>query len=124
MGRRKPCFMTRKAKIFARVVPAIFFAIDKQGVLRTHAEGGRILSGVIRQRVMQLSQQHGLKLSEKALNMSELETIREAFITSTSMRVMPVTQIDQQRIGNGQAGAITLQLRQWLNEEIDAIIAG
>ena len=44
--------------------------------------------------------------------MQEAKAAREAFVTSTSSYVTPVTQIDDQVIANGKPGSISLKLRE------------
>jgi branched-chain amino acid aminotransferase len=51
-----------------------------------------------------------IPLEYRPLKVSEIDRVTEAFITSSSREVMPVIQIDEQTIGNGQPGAITLAL--------------
>ena len=43
---------------------------------------------------------------------SELKTAREAFLTSTSSHVLPVTSVDGARIGDGRPGPVTMRLRE------------
>jgi D-alanine transaminase len=49
---------------------------------------------------------------ERAFSVSEAKAAREAFVTSTSSYVTPVTQIDDHVIANGKPGSISLKLRE------------
>jgi len=50
---------------------------------------------------------------------TELFDLDEAFITSTTQGVMPVSEIDGRIIGNSRRGEITTQLQR-LFEELEA----
>ena len=52
------------------------------------------------------------------VHISELPALQEAFITSSSRGVLPVSQIDAARIGAGKPGPLTRRLRQAYDEII------
>jgi D-alanine transaminase len=86
--------------------------VTPQGELVTRPVAAEILSGVTRLRVIALAQAAGLKIVERPFSLAEAQRAREAFITSASVFVLPVTQIDDQVVANGQPGSITSALRQ------------
>src|SRR3546814_2285275 len=49
---------------------------------------------------------------ERAFSVAEARTAREAFLTSSTSFVLPVTQLDGKPIGNGHPGILTGKLRQ------------
>jgi branched-subunit amino acid aminotransferase/4-amino-4-deoxychorismate lyase len=51
---------------------------------------------------------------------SDLGEVDECFITSVSREVLPVVRIDQQVIGRGVPGAITLELLRRFREHVHA----
>ena len=55
-------------------------------------------------------------LSLRDITIDELLNATECFITSTTKGVMPVTTIDNHKIGNGQPGPITLKLANFLEQ--------
>lgn len=86
-----------------------FFTVI-QGVLVTPRQG--ILPGITRKVVLELAKDL-VKVEERPLGQDELPTIDEAFLTASNKEVMPVVQIDQQRIGQGktvQPGPITQKI--------------
>ena len=85
--------------------------ITADGELVTRSLSTAILSGVTRRAVMALARRHGLPLVERSFTVAEAKAAREAFITSTTSHVLPVTRIDDTVIGNGQAGSLSLALR-------------
>ncbi len=85
-----------------------FFVVDN-GVLIT-APAGQVLSGITRARVLEISRELGIPVEERPVPLNILNTCQEAFITGTTKRVMPVVKVDDQHIGNGKPGPVTLQL--------------
>lgn len=92
-----------------------FFAVV-DGDLWTAGEG--VLFGITREMVLQISSEQGLSLHLKPQNLSNLQVFDEAFITSTSRAVLPVTEIDHQPIGSGKPGPITQQLMESYERQV------
>lgn len=86
--------------------------ITPKGELVTRSTDNAILSGVTRRTVRELAKEEGLRLVERSFSLAEAKGAREAFVTSASSPVVPVTQIDDQVIGNGKPGSTTLRLRE------------
>ncbi|MBN34119.1 MAG: D-amino acid aminotransferase [Rhodospirillaceae bacterium] len=72
--------------------------------------GNDILPGITRDRVIKLAAENGIEVVERAFSVEEALGAREAFLTSTTSFVKPVTQIDDTVIGNGQPGTTTRTL--------------
>lgn len=68
-----------------------------------------VLHGITRETVLELAR-GVFTIEERAILLSELSEIDEAFITSSSREITPVIQIDDQSIGNGQPGPHTYEL--------------
>lgn len=85
--------------------------ITPAGELVTRALDNAILAGVTRRTVIALARDEGLRFVERRFSLAEAKTAREAFITSASSLVLPVTQIDDAVIGNGKPGSLSLALR-------------
>lgn len=86
---------------------ANFFFINANKEVITAATD--ILPGVIRKNILALDEQ-GFKVIERDFNLTELADAEEAFMCSTTKHILPVTQIDETLVGNGQTGPITAQL--------------
>jgi D-alanine transaminase len=87
-----------------------FFAVKNGGVV-THPLDEHILPGVVRDRVIRLALGAKIRVDERPLREAELFELDEAFITSTTQGVMPVTEIDGRVIGNNRRGEITTELQ-------------
>jgi len=93
-----------------------FFAVRSGGKVITHPLDEHILPGVVRDRVISLALAAKIRVDERPLRETELFDLEEAFVTSTSLGVMPVTEIDGRIIGNSRRGEITARLQHLLDE--------
>ncbi|MGZ5474661.1 MAG: aminotransferase class IV, partial [Thermoanaerobaculia bacterium] len=83
-----------------------FFAVRNGGVV-THPLDEHILPGVVRDRVIGLALAAKIRVDERPLRKAELFDLDEAFITSTTQGVMPVSEIDGRVVGNSRRGEVT-----------------
>lgn len=86
------------------------YIVDQSGRLITHPLGPRILGGVTREVVLELARADGIEVVERPFTLVEAGQAREAFLTSTSSLVLPVTTIDGKAVANGHPGLITTRL--------------
>lgn len=86
--------------------------VTRDGVLVTRPLGGDILPGVTRSVVLDVVAKQGLRFEERAFTVEEAYAAREAFVTSASQSVMPVTEIDGRPVGNGAPGLAAAGLRR------------
>jgi D-alanine transaminase len=94
---------------------ASFFAV-REGRLITHPLDEHILPGVVRDRTIDLAREAGIRVDERPMHDTELLTLTEAFITSTTLGVMPVAEIDGRVIGNSRRGEITESLQRMFDD--------
>ena len=80
------------------------------GALWTPARG--VLEGVTRRTVLELAQEAGIPVKIAMFDREVLCRADEIFLTSTAGGVMPVTVLDDQPVGDGTPGSITIQLSQ------------
>lgn len=90
-----------------------FFGV-RGGVIVTHPLDEHILPGVVRDHVVTLARTATLSVEERPLLESELFVVDEAFITSTTMGVMPVAAIDGHPMRRGE---ITPLLQRLLDDD-------
>ena len=86
------------------------YIVDAEGRLVTHPRGQDILPGITRSVLLEVAKEADIEIVERPFTLGEAKTAREAFLTSTSSLVMPITQIDDQVIGNGMPGSVTRTL--------------
>ena len=88
------------------------YIVTGDGVVVTRHLGSEILHGITRAAVLRLSREHQIAVEERAFTVDDAKSAAEAFITSASSFVIPVTGIDGETIGDGRPGAITTRLRE------------
>ena len=88
------------------------YVVDAAGRIRTRPLGPEILGGVTREVVLELAHAEGLGVVERPFTVTEALEAREAFLTSTSSMVLPVTSIDGRTIANGRPGLVTTRLME------------
>jgi len=93
----------------SEVTRSNFFIVDHKDKIVTPGEG--VLKGVNRKHVIAMAKDH-YEVEERDLYFTELGSAKEAFITGTTKKVMPVYQIDNITIGDGRVGDITKQLQR------------
>ncbi|SFB63755.1 D-alanine transaminase [Rhizobium sp. NFR07] len=86
--------------------------IDRTGKLITRPLSNAILHGITRASVLDIAEQAGILYEERAFTPDEAKNAAEAFITSATNFVMPVTRIDGAPVGDGKPGPLTLKLRE------------
>lgn len=86
--------------------------IVKDGAVITYPKGHDILGGITRLSLIELANKTGTKLVERRFTLKEALAADEAFLTSSSAFVLPVTSIDGRKVGGGKPGPVTQQLRQ------------
>ncbi|TDQ81528.1 D-alanine aminotransferase [Dongia mobilis] len=86
--------------------------VTRSGEIVTHPTGRGILGGVTRRSLVQLAEASGLALVERGFTLVEAQAAAEAFLTSSSAFVLPVTRIDGQPVGDGRPGPVTRRLRE------------
>ena len=88
---------------------SFFFIKDK--ILYVRPVSNEILHGITRQTMLRVAAAHQIRIVETIYTLDQAKKADEAFITAASIYVMPVGRIDEAKIGDGQAGAITTALR-------------
>ena len=86
--------------------------VTRDGELVTRPPTHAILNGITRLVVIEHAREAGLDFVERAFSLAEAKAAPEAFLTSTTSFVMPITQIDDATIGNGKPGSFAIQLRE------------
>jgi D-alanine transaminase len=86
--------------------------VTRGGRLVTRNLSAAILSGITRLSVLQFVRSQGIVFEERRFSVAEAKEAAEAFLTSTTSLVLPVTRIDGQAIGDGKPGPLTIKLRE------------
>jgi len=97
---------TDKKRIYEATGSNFFAVID--GMLVTPEK--EVLHGVTRNIVLDLANKTGLKVRKQDIFTKNIPSFQEAFITATIKEILPVTAIDNKRVGDGKIGEVTKRL--------------
>jgi len=86
------------------------FFMVRDGVALTPKSAAGLLEGVTRAFLFEVGQDVGVPVRDEILYPKDLDSADEAFITSTTRELSPVTRIDDRVIGSGRPGPITMKL--------------
>ena len=86
------------------------FFMVRDGVALTPKSAAGLLEGITRAFLFEVGQDVGVPVRDEVLDPKDLDSADEAFITSTTRELSPVTRIDDRVIGGGKPGPITLKL--------------
>ena len=86
--------------------------VTADNTLVTRNANHAILDGITRMTLLQVAQAEGIGLEERPFTLDEAKAAKEAFLTSSTNFVMPVTRIDERPVGNGHPGILTMRLRE------------
>ncbi len=86
--------------------------ITPQGHLVTRDLGHHILPGVTRLSLIEIAHASGITVEERPFTIAEAQGAAEAFVTSASLFVMPVVEIDGLAVSDGRPGIATMALRK------------
>lgn len=84
--------------------------VVKHGAALTPPLDAGLLPGITREFLFELARDEGIPMREETLRDEDLRGADEAFLTSTTREVLPITQVDGQRVGSGAPGPITRAL--------------
>jgi len=82
----------------------LFAVVD--GVLLTPPKGHEILPGITRDLVVELAQAHAIPLQERGIRVEELKRAEEIWVTSSTREVLPIIELDGEKVGQGEPGPL------------------
>jgi branched-chain amino acid aminotransferase len=89
----------------------VFLVID--GQLVSPADDNHILLGITRDTVIKLAKEElGIETIERPVELDELFSASECFLTGTAAHLTPVGEVDHRPIGDGEVGEITGKLQK------------
>ena len=106
--------LVKNGRILEGMTSNFFYVLDD--ILFTAQRD--ILLGVTRTMVIRAARGRGVEVRYRALKLSQLPALEEAFITSSSRGIVPIIQIDDMRVGQGRVGRITKELMAAYEEDV------
>ncbi len=84
-----------------------FFIVRQDGTIVTPKEN--VLAGITRKNVLNLGRATG-NVEEGKVTLEDVYNAREAFLTSTTKRIVPIVRVNNQPISDGKPGSTTIKL--------------
>jgi D-alanine transaminase len=78
--------------------------VVKNGVLVTPPKSHHLLPGITRDLVIELAESNGIECEVRDINIHELETADEIWLTSSTREIAPVVKLNGNVVGDGRAG--------------------
>lgn len=94
------------------------YIVNDHSEVITHPSGPAILGGVRREILLELAKLNDITITERAFTPDEARSATEAFMTSASTFVLPITTLDGAPVGNGKPGPITQKLMALYDQHI------
>jgi D-alanine transaminase len=85
--------------------------VNAAGTVVTRDASHAILNGITRLALLEIIRKEGYGLEERPFTLEEARGAREAFLTSSTSFLLPVTAIDDAPVGNGHPGILYGKLR-------------
>lgn len=80
--------------------------IVTNGVIKTPPKDNKLLPGITRDLIVELAQTHNIPIEETTISEKEFLAADEIWLTSSTKEILPVTQINEQQVGNGKPGPV------------------
>ncbi len=93
--------------------------IKSSNTIITHPANTKILKGVTRDTIIKILKKNNFNVIEKPFNLIEAKNAKEAFLTSSTLSVLPVVKIDNYNISNGKPGDVTNKIMYLYNNYIN-----
>ncbi len=84
-----------------------FFMVKKDGTVITPKD--RVLHGITRKNILNLASKR-YPTEEGTITLDDILQAKEAFLTSTTKRIVPIVQINNSLISDGKPGSVSLSL--------------
>ena len=84
----------------------------KENVLYTHPATNLILDGITRRTILELCEELEIRVHQTPMTKDQALRMDEFFMSSTTAEIIPLTEIDGSKIGDGTRGALTEKLQK------------
>ena len=98
---------------------ANLFIVKNKVALTPPLEAG-LLPGITREFLFDIGRDVGVEVREQTLRDAELFNADEAFLTSTTRELVPITTVNDRAIGNGKPGPVTWKLLEEFRRRAEA----
>jgi branched-chain amino acid aminotransferase len=100
------------------------FFMVRGGAALTPKSAAGLLEGVTRAFLFEVGREVGVEVCDETLYPEDLDSAEEAFITSTTREMSPVSRIDDRVIGAGKPGPVTMTLLEGYRRKAQELTRG
>lgn len=97
------------------------FAVLGSAIATPPLDAG-VLPGVTRALVLELARTLGLTVEERALRVDELTRVREVFLASSVVEILPVVRLSGKPVSGGRPGPVTRRLQAAYRAHVEATL--
>jgi branched-chain amino acid aminotransferase len=90
----------------------------REGRIVTPPHTAGILDGINRKSVIQIARDLGHEVVERDIARAELYLAEEVFMTGTAAELVPVREVDDHAIGEGEPGRITIEIQRVFDDAL------
>lgn len=94
----------------------------KNNILYTHPATNLILDGITRRTIFELCEELGIKVQQIPMTKDQALQMDEFFMSSTTVEIIPLTEIDGNKIGKGTRGTVTEELQKAFEAKLNLSI--
>jgi D-alanine transaminase len=109
-----------RENIITEATFANVFLLNRQNQLITHPANNHILCGITRNRIIKIAKEQNFEVIERNFDYQELISAKEVFLTSSSLLIRPVYQIDHIIFNQDKNFNVAKLLTQQYNIFIDS----
>lgn len=92
----------------------------REGRLLTPPETTPVLPGIARKTVLEIAGQESIPFEERPLDINDLLTAEEIFLTNVIMTILPVTAVEAHNVADVKPGPVTKRLTEKYEEKLNA----
>jgi branched-chain amino acid aminotransferase len=86
--------------------------VVRDGTLITNDIDASIVMGITRDSVIQIARDLGITVTIRPMSLGDIENADEMFFSGTAVEIMPVTEVDGRRVGDGRPGQMTKHIQK------------
>lgn len=92
-----------------------------QGKILTPPKGPFLLPGITRDLVLELAESHQIPAAEEPIDLAQLNSATEVWLTSSTKEVLAITLLDGQPVGDGKPGPLWEKMYRILQSYKDSL---
>jgi branched-subunit amino acid aminotransferase/4-amino-4-deoxychorismate lyase len=119
-GAREGLYVTTDGEVTEGTTSNLFLV--ERGVVVTPPLASGVLGGVTRDLVLRVARRAGLAGREEPCPVTRLRAADEAFVTSSTVEILPMVRLDGRQLGGGRPGPVTGALQERYRAAVAASI--